>query len=99
MVDADPKAAKGKPPPAKAAAKAGALEEITDNRPREIKFEKQWMAEEGNSVKISEEVGRYFENFILSVGVWNVDRETQEETLMETLQLDMSPMLFETQKD
>lgn len=54
------------------------------------------MAEEGNSVKISEEVGRYFENFILNVGVWNVDRETQEETLMETLQLDMSPMLFET---
>jgi len=47
-------------------------------------------------VKISEEVGRYSENFILNVGVWNVDRATQEETLMETLQLDMSPMLFET---
>jgi hypothetical protein len=40
VADADPKAAKGKAPPAKAAAKAGALEEITDNRPREIKFEK-----------------------------------------------------------
>lgn len=47
VADADPKAAKGKPPPAKGGAKVGALEEITDNRPREIKFEKQWSAEEG----------------------------------------------------
>ena len=47
-------------------------------------------------MRISEDVARYFENFLLAVEVWNVDRETQEETLMETLQLDMSPMLFET---
>ena len=99
VAEVDTKAAKGKAPPAKAAGKAGALEEITDNRPREIKFEKSWTTEEGNSMRISEDVGRYFENFVMSVGVWNVDRETQEETLMEKLELDLSPLLFETQKD
>ena len=77
----DPKTApKGKAAPAKGAAKGGpSLEEITDNRPREIQFVKNF-GEEGAPTKVSEDVARYFENFQMNVSIWQVDRETQEET-------------------
>jgi len=91
--------AKGKAAPAKGAAKGGgALEEITDNRPREIQFLKNF-GEEAGPVKVTEDLARYFENFLLNVSIWQVDRETQEETWKEAYDLDMSPLLFETKTD
>jgi hypothetical protein len=96
----DPKA-KGKAPPAKGGAKGGAaatLEEITDNRPRIINFEKKFGAEgEGGVVKITEDVAQYFEKFLMPLTIWSVNRETQEEKLCETYELDLSPFLFETE--
>ena len=52
--------------------------------------------EEGPPTKVSEDVARYFENFQMNVSIWQVDRETQEETFKEAYDLDLSPMLFET---
>jgi len=53
----------GKAAPAKGAAKAGAvLEEITDNRPREVQYIKNF-GEESGPTKFSEDIARYFENF------------------------------------
>jgi hypothetical protein len=83
--------------PAKGGAKGGAttLEEITDNRPREIQYIKNF-AEEGGPIKFNEDIAKYFENFMLVVDIYSVDRETQEETKKESYELDLSPFLFET---
>jgi hypothetical protein len=68
----DPKA-KGKAPPAKGkGAATGALEEITDNRPRIINFEKKFGAEAegGQVIKITEDVAKYFEGFMMPITIW-----------------------------
>jgi hypothetical protein len=93
-VEVDPKA-KAKAPPAKGAPKAagGALEEITDNRPREVQFIKNF-GEEGGTIKVTQDVARFFETFLMRVSVFSVDRETQAETLNEHYDLDLSPFLF-----
>lgn len=70
----DDKGGKGgaakKAPPPKGGDKKGApgtLEEITDNRPREIQFVKNFGEDMGAPVKILEEVARYFETFCLEI--------------------------------
>jgi hypothetical protein len=94
----DPKA-KGKAPPAKAKGVTSALEEITDNRPRIINFEKKFgtEGEAGKAISINEEIANYFEGFLMPITIWSVNRETQEEKLCETYELDLSPLLFETE--
>jgi len=93
-VEVDPKA-KAKAPPAKGAPKAatGALEEITDNRPRDVQFTKDF-GEEGLSIKVTEKVAKYFETFLMRVAVFEINRETQAESLKERYELDLSPFLF-----
>lgn len=72
----DPKAAaKGKAPPPKGGAKGGAtaaLEEITDNRPRIIQFEKKFGAEgePGHAVKFTEDLAKYFEKSPMTVSLY-----------------------------
>ena len=83
----DPKAKGGKAP-AKAPAKGStALEEITDNRPRIINYKKEFGSHEGGEpgppIKVTEDLARFFEKFLLSISVWEVNRETQEETFCE----------------
>ena len=41
-------------------------------------------------------MAKYFENFLLPVSIWSVNRETQEETHCESYSLDLSQLLFET---
>lgn len=53
----------------------------------------------GAPQKILEEVARYFETFALHLTVWKTDRETQEETLAESRDIDMSNLLFNNKKD
>lgn len=98
---ADDKGKKAKAPPPKQDKKpaAGALEEITDNRPREMQFVKNYAEEGAAPIKILEEVARHFENYILKLQVFNVDRETQEEKELESQDIDMSQLLFEQKKD
>ena len=75
----DPKA-KGKPPPkGKGGGDKSALEEITDNRPREIKFVKDF-TEEASPVRFTEDLAKFFEGYVLKFEIWSTDRETQEET-------------------
>ena len=96
----DPKA-KGKAPPAKGGKGGGtaALEEITDNRPREIKYVKDFKEESDTTIKVSEDVARYFETMILKLDVYSTNRETQEETLEESQELDLSCLLFNAEKN
>lgn len=78
-------AAKGKP----AAAQKGqpkALEEITDNRPRIIKYSRDCAEECGGvGLEVSENVAIAFSQAKMKLEVFSVDRETQEETLIETI--------------
>lgn len=89
-------AEKKKAPPAKGApGKAGALEEITDNRPREISYTRD-LSEELNGVglNIDEDIAHAFSNAFCNIQIVDVDRETQEESVVETIQLDLSCLLF-----
>lgn len=81
----------GKAPAAKDAKGKGAavLEEITDNRPREIQFVKNF-GEEVGTIKIYESLAKYLENFQMGISVYSIDRETQEEKKLESLSLDIS---------
>ena len=66
----DPKA-KGKGAPAKGkGGTTSALEEISDNRPREIKYVKDFKEESDLSIKVGEDVARYLETMILKVEVF-----------------------------
>ena len=72
----DPKA-KGKAAPAKGkAGTSSALEEITDNRPREIEYIKDFKEESDLSIKVGEDVARYFETMVLKVVIFQTNRET-----------------------
>jgi len=66
-VDVDPKAKKPPAAAAKAPPKGAttALEEITDNRPREINCTKNFQEEGAPAMKVTEDLARYFEKFML----------------------------------
>lgn len=95
QVAEDPKAKGGKaaPPKGKGGA-AAALEEITDNRPREIKFVKDFKEESDTTVRITEDIARHFEQMMFKVEVWSTNRETQEETFEEAQEIDLSLLLY-----
>jgi len=76
--DVDPKAKKA--PPAKdtkAAGKGapGQLEEITDNRPREISYSKDF-GSEGQNLKFNDDMSHFFESFLMQIRISKTDRET-----------------------
>ena len=58
------------------------MEEITDNRPREIKFVKDY-AEESSPIRFTEDLARFFEGYIFKFEIWDTNRETQEESFLE----------------
>ena len=98
---ADPKAAAKKAPaaPAKPDPKKGgapgALEEITDNRPRIITFVKDFAAEAGGAgVRINEEFAKKVADSYIKVDVIEVNRETQEESVRDSVSIDISCLLF-----
>jgi hypothetical protein len=51
------------------------LEEITDNRPREIRFTKDF-TEEASALRFNEDMSRFFEGYIFKFEIWSTDRET-----------------------
>lgn len=84
-------------PPAPAKGKTNTLEEITDNRPRTIKFIKDFAEENnGQGLEVTEAVALKFSEATFNIKVFEVNRETQEETLIETVTLDISGMLFDS---
>ena len=78
----DPKA-KGKAPAKGKGGDKSALEEITDHRPREIKFVKDFV-EEAAPVKFTEDLAKFFEGYILKFEIWDTNRETLEEKFLES---------------
>jgi hypothetical protein len=96
----DPKAAAAKKAPAPAGKAdpkkaGGALEEITDNRPRIITLTKDFAAEAGGlGLKINEELAKRISETLLKVEVYDVNRETQEETLRDSVTIDISSLLY-----
>ena len=70
--------------PAKDTKKQAALEEITDNRPREMSY-KLDIVEGEPGIEVTEEIAHAFGKAHLNIQIFNVDRETQEEKLVETL--------------
>ena len=77
--------------------KGGALEEITDNRPRQISYNKDFGQEMGGGIKITEEVAKRFSEASMKVDIVEVNRETQEETVRDTVFIDLSCLLFPKQ--
>ena len=66
-------AAPAKPDPKK----GGVLEEITDNRPRQVSYTKDFAAEQGGQgIRITEEVAKRFADAIMKVDIYEVHRET-----------------------
>ena len=91
-------------PKAKAAAakkgadpkKAGSkLEEITDNRPRIVKYQHDVTELNNNvSMEITEEIAEEFTGASMKIEVFDVNKETLEESLLDTIKLDISCLLF-----
>jgi len=46
--------------------------------------------EEVGVIKIYESLARYLENFQMGISIYSIDRETQEEKKIESLNLDIS---------
>ena len=80
-------------------AKGGGLEEITDNRPRWIKYEHDCAElNGGEGLLVDEAVAKKFSTAFINLQVFETNRETLEETLIETVTLDLSSMLYPKDK-
>jgi hypothetical protein len=79
--------------------KGGMLEEITDNRPRQITYTKDFSAEQGGQgLRITEDIAKRFAESFMKIEVFEIHRETLAETLKETIKLDLSCLLYPKQK-
>ena len=93
VVDPKAKAPPKKPDPKKNA--ASRLEEITDNRARTVNYEHDFAeANNGVGLEVTEDVAVRFAEATFNLQVFDVDRETQEETLIESIQIDLSSLVF-----
>jgi hypothetical protein len=70
------------------------MEEITDNRPRQVDFVNDF-AENGISpLRVNEAVAEKFTTAYLNVKIMKTNRETMEETEEETISIDISCLLY-----
>ena len=87
-----------KAPPKKAAdpkkGSTGRLEDISDNRPRQVNYERNCADEAGGPLEISEDIAKKFSEAWMNVEIIEINKETQEEKVVETLKLDISSLLF-----
>lgn len=100
VVDAKGKAAAAKKPaPGKPAAGGKVvMEEMTDNRPRTVSYMNDFAENGVPPMKISEAIAEKFTNQILHISVISVNRETSEEVVDETIDIDISCLLFPRDK-
>ena len=71
------------------------MPEITDNRPRTINYKKDFAEENaGVGLTVNEEIAVKFSNSFLTIELYETHRETLEETLLDTINLDISCMLY-----
>jgi hypothetical protein len=70
------------------------MEEITDNRPRQVDYINDF-AENGISpLRVNEAVAEKFTKAYLNVKIMKTNRETMEETEEETISIDISCLLY-----
>ena len=75
------------------------LEEITDSRPRTIKYTRDFFEEtNGEGLEITEEVAVKLAAAFLKLEVIETNRETLEETKLDEVRLDLSSMLYPSDK-
>ena len=79
-------------PPAKAA--GSKLEDINDTRPRYVNYERDCAAE-GATVEFTEDVAVQMSEAHLNLQIFDTNRENNEETLVESIKLDISCLLFQ----
>mmetsp|Transcript_39149 Transcript_39149/g.51212 ORF Transcript_39149/g.51212 Transcript_39149/m.51212 type:complete len:187 (+) Transcript_39149:52-612(+) len=93
--DAKAKAAAGKKPavdPKKGA--ASKLEDIGDNRARIINYERDCAVEAGSGLEVTEEIAVKLSETVLKLEIFDTNKETQEEQLVETVKIDLSSLLY-----
>ena len=96
-VDPKAKAAAAKKAPPAGKGNASKLEEITDNRPRTISYERDFAAEaNGVGLDITEDIAIKFQEAILNIQVFDTDKESLEETLIDSTKIDLSCLLFQS---
>jgi hypothetical protein len=83
----DPK----KKPDAKA---KGAMEEISDNRPRVVNLEKEL-----SEIKITEDIAKMFVSSQMKIEIFEFDKESNEEKFKESYNLDLSQLLFSIEEN
>ena len=89
-----------KPPPGKKpvdpkkGGPTGKLEDITDNRPRQVNYERNCAEEPNGSIEITEELAIKFSEAFMNVQIIEINKENQEEKVVETMQLDISSLLY-----
>jgi len=96
-VAADPKAkaAPAKKPAGKPAPGGKVtMEEITDNRPRTVSYLHDFAENGISAMKITEAIAEKFTKQILRIQICSVNRETSEEGVDETIDIDISCLLF-----
>ena len=80
-------------------AKPVSLPEITDQRPRTIKYECDMTEQNGGEgLNVTEDVAIKFADAVFTIELYETNRETLEETLVDRISLDISSMLFPTEK-
>ena len=89
--DAKKPAAKKGADPKKPAAK---LEEITDNRPRQVGYERNCAEEPQGIIEITEAIANKFSEAKMNVQIIEVNKDSQEEKIVETIELDISCLLY-----
>ena len=70
------------------------MEEITDNRPRIVNYINDFAESGIASMKVTEAIAEKFSNQFLNVKIVTTNRENGEETVEETMSIDISCLLF-----
>lgn len=70
------------------------LEEITDNRPREILYERDFTVDSGEAIEVTEDVAHIFSKSFMTIQIFEINKENEKEKLSETIKLDLSCFLF-----
>jgi hypothetical protein len=70
------------------------MEEITDNRPRQVDYVNDFAENGIASLRVNEAVADKFTTAYLNVKILKTNRETMEETTEETISIDISCILY-----
>ena len=95
--EVDPKAkgdAKKKAGGAPVKAAGSKLEDINDTRPRTVNYMRD-CADEGCTVEFTEDIAIQMSEAVLNLQIFEMNKETNEEALVENIKLDISCLLFQ----